>query len=448
MIISLYPFNKHFKIENETLLGEGRSSIINKFTMNDKDYIIKYFNEDYKFNNFKEFTYLNELFDNNLSYKCYGYNYKYISKNFNKLNNTVFSIGISIYDYIRGENIKEYLNKNSFDMEIYNKIIDYINFLHSKFILHNDLILNNIIISNENNEIKINIIDYGESYCYYNNKYISNYFINEEILNNLHKDKYNNENVIIYKNYKLNYNNHYLLYNLNQPCLDYLKSIKCIDKYNIFISIIIPYYLKNDKINSSIKTKIRKTRKLFYNIFSNIDNKTLMTDKLFKYFLSYNLSKRLNIPIYTFILLKYNKLSKKTLQQLYNIYNCIINDIDIIKILKYFSNNQLNLNSIYLNKNTNINDDIIKMSKYIENITEINYLYNLCDINIIILCIIHYTLNIFYRKINTNILLHFSYPFRGCINYFNDLSDDIKINTNNKKDINFDLILFNNLLLI
>ena len=94
--LTLYPFNNKFIIKNEKLIGKGKSSIIKKFKMNDKNYVIKYFNIDNRNKNFKEFTYLNELFDNNLSYKCYGYNYKSI------INNSLNSI--SIYDYIEGNN--------------------------------------------------------------------------------------------------------------------------------------------------------------------------------------------------------------------------------------------------------------------------------------------------------------------------------------------------------
>ena len=133
--LTLFPFNNKFIIKNEKLIGKGKSSIIKKFKMNDKKYVIKYFNIDNRNKNFKEFTYLNELFDNNLSYKCYGYNYKSI------INNSLNSI--SIYDYIEGNNLKYYLTYNNFDLSIYNKIINYIDYLHSKYILHND---NNIRI--------------------------------------------------------------------------------------------------------------------------------------------------------------------------------------------------------------------------------------------------------------------------------------------------------------
>lgn len=402
----LYPFNNKFIIKNEKLIGKGKSSIIKKFKMNDKNYIIKYFNTDNRNKNFKEFTYLNELFDNNLSYKCYGYNYKSI------INNSLDSI--SIYDYIEGNNLKYYLTYNNFDLSIYNKIINNINYLHSKYILHNDLILENIMIDNEQN---INIIDYGECYCYYKNQYISNYYINDNIINNM--KSYMNNNIINYNNKKINYSDNIIFKNLNNACLDYIKHIKSIDLYNIFSSIILQYYLKDETI--PIKKRIKKTRKLFYNVFSTINNNHSLNDKLFRYLINYKFTNRLNIPLYTFILYKYNKLNIKTLQQFNNIYNCIINNIDFIKILKDLE---------YNNEIDNINN-INNLLNYIE----LKNKNKLTDINILILCIIHYSLSVYYRKIQPNIFLHFSYYFEGIINYINNLSDNIKILDIDKDDI-------------
>lgn len=439
MNINLYPFNNKFIIEHEKLIGKGNSSIICKFKYNNKQYIIKYFTNKYNNNNFKEFTYLNELFNNNLSYKCYGYNHITFYIDNMLINN------ISIYNYIKGNNLKTYLNNNLFDINIYYNLLNYIDLLHNKYILHNDLILSNILIDKYK---KIYIIDYGECYCYYNKQYISEYYINEKIINNMKKDIYNNY-YVCYDNYKINYNNNFFITKLNKACKFYLKYIKCIDKFNIFVSIIINYYLNNNNI--SINTRKKQTKKYFINIFSqflinNNNNNYKLNDKLFKYLIFNKFSKRLNIPLYIFTLFKFNKLNNKTLQQLYNIYICIINDIDFLNIL------------------SNINDNnkiIIKNIKKILNNIEQPYNFNnLSNLDILILCIIHFSLNIYYRKLPNNILLHFTYLFMDndnnlniynkkylpIIEYINNLSN-IKI-LNNDNNIKLDLILFNNLLLI
>lgn len=72
-----------------------------------------------------------------------------------------------IEEFIDGGNLKDYLSKNETSYEdkdkIINQLIDAIFFLHSCYIVHRDLKLENILVSHTTQPIQIKIIDFGLS---------------------------------------------------------------------------------------------------------------------------------------------------------------------------------------------------------------------------------------------------------------------------------------------
>lgn len=72
-----------------------------------------------------------------------------------------------IEEFIDGGNLKDYLIKNQTTFEekdlIINQLIDAIYFLHSYYIVHRDLKLENILVSHATKPIQIKIIDFGLS---------------------------------------------------------------------------------------------------------------------------------------------------------------------------------------------------------------------------------------------------------------------------------------------
>ena len=440
MNIHLYPYNLTYTITNEELIGKGRTSLLNKFDYKNKFYVIKYYKSNYDDKNFKEFTYLNNIYTNNKEYKCYGYNHKLFKKD------DIIYKSISIYDYIEGQNLMNYLltTRNIDILLLYTKLLKKIQELHKHYILHNDLILSNILITS-NKEIKI--IDYGESICYYKNKYISNYYINKEIKQELIK---HNMKYITYNNNKINYTDENIITHITLPLQNYIKHINSIDIYNIYITIIRNEYYLKSQINQ--KNKLKRCQKLFIKIFTSLDKQQKYLSKdLFKYFMNNISMKRLNIPLYTYILYKYHKISQKTIIQLYNIYNCIIHKIDIIKYITLLIelNKSLNIKKLYILKHNHIIEIQNEIYKYIEIPNSQKLLYKLTDINIILLCIIHYSLYLKQYKEIDNLLLHFTYPLEYYktlnIDYINNLSSIKLLSSTNK---NLDIILLKNLLLI
>ena len=69
--------------------------------------------------------------------------------------------GISLLDFLRTK--KEHRIEEDECVDIFYQIVNGVNYLHSKNIYHRDIKLENIIINQVNNKIKI--IDYGFSIC-------------------------------------------------------------------------------------------------------------------------------------------------------------------------------------------------------------------------------------------------------------------------------------------
>ena len=91
--------------------------------------------------------------------------YNYLIKNKNDNICDILEIGeidqfyLIFMNYYNGINLKEYIENNKFNKNIFYKICDGIKFLHENNILHGDLKSSNIIINN----LEIKIIDFDNS---------------------------------------------------------------------------------------------------------------------------------------------------------------------------------------------------------------------------------------------------------------------------------------------
>lgn len=417
--VILQPLNIKFNISNIKLIGKGHSSDVYLFINDNKKYIMKCFKE-YNNKHIKEFTYLSNIFDYKSNYKVYGY-----SDNQIIINNLFVYNCYYIADYIDGITLTQFLKSNSiYDNEdIYYKILEYIDYMNDKHIIHNDLITDNIIID-KNREIYI--IDYGESYTIYKNVIASELFINSDIIKNI------NDNDVVLFNEKegINYLKCNKLLHINsndnnkEIINDFIELNKLSDKMMILFNTFI---YNNNNEEEKIKICIDKMKEIIKTLPDKYVNKLInFNEDIFKYLLKYKYYNRFTTAIYMSLLLEYNLLTSTCINQINNILYCINNDKDIIEYLKMNDND-----SIY-DKTKELLDCCIFKKNIIDN-------YNLFDK--ILLCNIHFTLNIYnIRRYNDTTNTFFSFNNEKIYNYIKLISD---FNINDNKIIdNFRFIQY------
>lgn len=252
--------------KNVLVVDNTKSDIIK----DENKYIIKLAKE-IGYDNNKEFSYLaNNVLGDNIIYGICSIGYK---------NNNVKSL---ILKKIEGITIDKIDYSNIDVLELLDKINDKIDYLHNNFIFHNDLILANIILNNDN----ANIIDYGESLCYYEHN-ISDYFINKEI-----SDKLNNGTQ------KING----IFYGLNETFSSYfVKKYSCffkfIDKFMITTEVFKKYYFAN-----TFDGRIDKMN-LICNNFDVMDL-NYSCPLLLRFIFDFNIMTRMNYPVIMLLLKK------------------------------------------------------------------------------------------------------------------------------------------------
>ena len=305
-----------------------------------------------------------------------------------------------IMNKINGINLNTFLNRlindkinYSFNelLILFYKINNKINIMHNNYVFHNDLRSHNIIIDYYYNPslIEVNIIDFGESLCYYGNK-LSRYFIDCEINKVLDNNKYAKINGIYYAN------NLFLI--RNKLTDEYINNFKMIDKFTIFIDIFKSYYfnklrnqkLENIKQNSQVINDINKLFESEFNISS----------KLLSFIFDFNICNRLPIPL--FMLLLHNKhiLNPVVENHIKKLYNVIINN--------------KNLSLLKKNRNRNIK----KLFNQCKNNKDIE------DDDMLMIMLIYYSMVIFNKKDNETVNKKFFIKYDNLISFFNKLIDD------------------------
>lgn len=295
-------------------IGEGKhSSVYLCECENSNNYVIK-FSKQIKYDFNKEYSY---------SF-CSMNNY---IKGIGKYNDITVLVmepinGLSLDKILKIINSKNLQLGINFYIDNYNKINNIIDEMHKYYIFHNDIIPQNIYINDDNYKI----IDFGESFNYYNRELVLPYYYDD-----LHKEN------IIYKNINIiNLNNKLSKY--------YLKYLKLIDKFNIFMELFRNYYLLNT--TEGKRDKLDKIEFLMKTYF-NLSNR-----KLIKFIFDNKLIFRLNIPCFMLTLYKNHLLNDKIIFHIKKIL-LVINNYNDLKLDFIFSLNDLYDNLI--DKNININ---------------------------------------------------------------------------------------------
>lgn len=206
---------------------------------------------------------------------------------------------------------------------LYEKICNKINLMHDKFIFHNDLKSHNIVIDNFYNPslLNVDIIDFGESVCYYNNKILSNYYIDDEI------NEYIKQSQSSFKINGVFYDRNEIVDIGNSKTLrQYVKYFKFIDKFNIFIDIFKTYYLSNSyegKVD-----KINEIEELMQREFK------IRSKKLLRFIFDYNIFTRMNYPILMLLLYKNHMINPTIVEHVKKLYWIIHHCKEDLNVLK------------------------------------------------------------------------------------------------------------------
>lgn len=371
-----------------------------------KEYLIKISKIQY-YNTIKDYSYLHQ--HNNFTNLLINGVTHIKTINFNYPTDPDFhTFRCLIMNRINGINLNTFLNRlinnkvnYSFSdlLILFNKINSKINIMHNNYVFHNDLRSHNIIIDYYYNPslIDVNIIDFGESLCYYGNK-LSRYFIDCEINKVIDNDKYAKIDGIYYANN--------LMLRRNRLTNEYINNFKLIDKFTIFIDIFKSYYfnikLRNNKHNANKKLEnINKQNNQVINDINKLfESEFNISSKLLPFIFDFNICNRLSIPL--FMLLLHNK----------HILNPVIEN-HIKKLYNVIINNK-NLSLLKKNRNSNIKR-LFNQCKNNNNIDNKDYL---------MITLIYYSMVIFNKKDNETVNKNFFVRYDNIISFFNELIDD------------------------
>ena len=164
------------------VLGEGYFSVVKKYVhLESGEFVaikelkkMHFDRDDYRYRFLREIKLLNELFENEHIIEVLG-NQNLVDQK--RLYYIMPIASTNLYKYIKTYN--NALSKEN-RIHIFDQILDAIKFAHDKSILHRDIAPNNMLVFEDDGQIKIKVSDFGlgknlESLSYYTHSSTSNY---------------------------------------------------------------------------------------------------------------------------------------------------------------------------------------------------------------------------------------------------------------------------------